>query len=226
MSPQFEPLCEQLLRAGIAPRYVRRYVTELEEHLEDLTAAFMEEGAARPEAEARAYARLGYPEDLAQAMIGRQELRSWSARAPWAILVLGPLSLALGTVACAFLLVLAQEYGMGPGSHPDIPAWFVGLSKMVEALANFGLPVLCGWAIAAIAMRQRLQSIWPLLALALVALLGSQIQLNVLLVPGGHGSIEVGFGLGATPDPRLALNLLLIVSPYLMWRKWVMPTYG
>ena len=33
---QFENLREMLLRAGVAPRRVRRYVTELNEHMADL----------------------------------------------------------------------------------------------------------------------------------------------------------------------------------------------
>ncbi|MBB2969869.1 permease prefix domain 1-containing protein [Mesorhizobium sp. RMAD-H1] len=226
MSPLFDPLRERLLRAGIAPRYVHRYVTELKEHLEDLTDALMEEGASRSEAEARAYARLGDEDDLAQAMMGRNDLRSWSARAPWATLVLAPLTLAIGVAACALLLIGAREYGVGPGSHPDIPAWFVGLVDAVETLSNFILPILCGWGIAVIAMRQRLQSVWPAVALALVALLGSGLQLDVALpsASGDAGSLMVGFG--TFSNPRLVLNLLLILSPYLVWRKWVMPTYG
>ena len=38
MSAPFDPLRERLLRAGIAPRHVRRYLRELTEHLADLTA--------------------------------------------------------------------------------------------------------------------------------------------------------------------------------------------
>lgn len=34
----FDAVAETLLKGGIAPRHVRRYVSELSEHLEDLTA--------------------------------------------------------------------------------------------------------------------------------------------------------------------------------------------
>lgn len=33
----FEAVRERLLRAGVTPRYANRYVTELREHLADLT---------------------------------------------------------------------------------------------------------------------------------------------------------------------------------------------
>ncbi|WP_420961347.1 hypothetical protein [Brucella sp. IR073] len=224
MSLLFDPLREQLLRAGIAPRYINRYVMELKEHFEDITTALVAEGFDKQEAEVWAYARLGNQEDLVQAMIGRSELRSWSARAPWMTVVLAPLSLAVGLAACILLLIAAQIYGVEPGSH-SVPTWFAGLTDAVKILSNLILPILCGWGIAAIAMRQRLQSIWPAIALVLVALLGSALQLDVTLpsASGSAGSIQAGFS--GLPDSRLALNLLLVLSPYLAWRNWVMPTY-
>ena len=55
MAKQWGELRERLLRAGVAPRHVRRYVTELEEHLSDLRAE--EEHAGRSKAEAEQAAR-------------------------------------------------------------------------------------------------------------------------------------------------------------------------
>ena len=45
MAMWLRELRERLLRAGVAPRHVRRYLTELREHWADLTA---EEGRWRP----------------------------------------------------------------------------------------------------------------------------------------------------------------------------------
>ena len=52
-------LRERLLRAGVAPRHVRRYLTELHEHWSDLVAEEQRSGRSRTEAEAVALARLG-----------------------------------------------------------------------------------------------------------------------------------------------------------------------
>ena len=38
MSKPFGELRERLLRAGVAPRHVRRYLNELDDHLADLRA--------------------------------------------------------------------------------------------------------------------------------------------------------------------------------------------
>lgn len=219
MPRPFDTLSEQLLRAGIAPRYVHRYMTELKEHLEDLTTAFVNEGLPEPEAAAEAYARLGNQEELIQSMISRGELRSWSARAPWITVVLAPLSLAVGVAACVLVFIAARIYGITPGPHP-IPAWFANLADAVKIVANLILPIACGWGTALIAMRQRLQSIWPIVALALVALLGSIMQLDVVLPSASSSAGRLMVGLGMLPDSRLVLNLLLILSPYFAIR-WI-----
>src|SRR5579872_3635721 len=105
MAKPFNELRERLLRAGIAPRHVRRYLTELSDHLADLMAE--EERASRntAEAESAALARLGGIDDLAMAMIEQRQFQSWCVRAPWAIFGLAPLFLLAWAyfVACLIL---------------------------------------------------------------------------------------------------------------------------
>lgn len=54
----FEALRERLLTAGIAPRHVRRYLAELNDHLDDRTQAQRDAGYDTEDAKirARAYA--------------------------------------------------------------------------------------------------------------------------------------------------------------------------
>jgi hypothetical protein len=82
MAMWLHELRERLLRAGVAPRHVRRYLTELREHWADLTAE--EERAGRNPAEAATLAltRLGRVDELARTMIEQPELRSWTAPVP------------------------------------------------------------------------------------------------------------------------------------------------
>src|SRR5215469_18049790 len=102
--PRFDRLTERLLEAGIAPRHVRRYVRELSDHFDDLVREEIGSGAARELAQARALSRLGSEEDLAQAMLARPELRSLTARYPWAVFGLGPIALlALSIVGGVYL---------------------------------------------------------------------------------------------------------------------------
>src|ERR1700734_2137768 len=91
MAKQFSELRERLLRAGVAPRHVRRYLGELTDHLADLRAEERQAGRSRAEAEAAAMLRLGGVDELAQAMIGQREFQSWSVRAPWAAFGVAPL---------------------------------------------------------------------------------------------------------------------------------------
>jgi len=184
MLKPFDRLGERLLTAGIAPRHVRRYLTELNEHLDDLRTE--EKGAGHdPEiANARALARLGTADDLAAAMAGRPEFRSWAAREPWAALVI-----------------------------------FATMFRF-ESLV---LPVLLGWGIAIVAIRQRLPSFWPIIGLAVIAVFGAASQLSITLptAPAAHGEISFGMYLHGAEIYRLFLNLILITAPYLVWRHFI-----
>ena len=106
MPNKLDELRERLLRGGVAPRHVRRYVRELREHLADLTAEERAAGRAPADAESAALARLGNIDDLAEAMIGQRQFRSWTNRAPWLTFGAGSLA-ALGAaylIACSLLL--------------------------------------------------------------------------------------------------------------------------
>ena len=105
MAKPFSELRERLLRAGVAPRHVRRYLTELADHWADLTAEEERAGRSRADAESAALVRLGRMDDLARAMIEQRRFQSWCVRAPWAVFGLAPLFLlaAAYLVACLIL---------------------------------------------------------------------------------------------------------------------------
>ena len=86
----FDAVAETLLKGGIAPRHVRRYVRELADHLDDLTAQQRAAGYDGEEARTRARARLGDDSELAQAMLEQPGMRSWPARMPWLMFLLLP----------------------------------------------------------------------------------------------------------------------------------------
>lgn len=67
MEKQFRELRERLLLAGVAPRHLRRYLSELRDHLADLKAEEERAGRNRSEAEKRALLRLGGIDELANA---------------------------------------------------------------------------------------------------------------------------------------------------------------
>src|SRR5947199_7540964 len=233
MAKQFNELGERLLRAGVTTRHVRRYLTELAEHLADLRAEEERAGRSRADAESAALVRLGVMDDLAKAMIEKRQCQSWCVRAPWAMFGLAPLCLLAGAyfVACVYLWFGWKIFLPGadtPFVSPTGPIY--GIANMYFQAGKFyyfSVPVLVGWAIGLIAARQRLKAVWPTVGLVLIAWMGAtaQIQASRTAVPGGLGHISMNFftlrpaGQAISGDLVHALAIfMLAVLPYLVWR--------
>ena len=214
MQRLFPDLQERLLRAGVAPRHVRRYVAELNDHLADLTVEAECAGLSRKDAEAVAVSRLGSEDELAAAMLGRPELRSWSARAPWAVFGLG----ALGSLAAAYAVALSILWSGWRMFLPESATPFVRLEGWavpyfgMGRLIYYGAPVFVGWALGVIAARQRVRAVWPVAGIALACLAGAMAQVRV----GAVGS--VGLAIAPVSVTYLAGLMVLAALPYLVWR--------
>jgi hypothetical protein len=225
---RFPALRERLLRAGVAPRHVRRYLAELSDHLADLTAE--EQRAGLPPAAARSAAlhRLGTPDTLAQAITSQPNVQSWSARAPWAVFSLTPLLLlaAFWFIALCLLRLGWQNFLPGASTPFDTlgPHTFfdpLNIYFQLDRALYLGAPILAGWCMLLTAARQRLNALWPTVSLALLAVLAatSHVQANRLTVPSGLGHIRVDFALRAAAQNEYALVVLLFaLAPYLLWR--------
>jgi len=85
-------LQNELLRSGVAPRHVRRTVSELGDHFDDLVDGALTDGIELYAAQERALAELGDPRDLALAIRSQPELRSWAYRFPYLALIVYPLT--------------------------------------------------------------------------------------------------------------------------------------
>jgi hypothetical protein len=235
MAKLFHELREHLLRAGVAPRHARRYLTELGDHLADLTAEEERAGRCRAEAESTALVRLGGVEELAKSMVGRREFQAWTAQAPWALFGLAPvMTLALAYfVACCYLWFVwkiflptadtpfgAQALGAGSIRRFENICFQAGKYYYVFA------PVFVGWGTALMAGRQRLKGLWPGVGLVFIALMGGTAQIHAgrTAVPGGLGHIRMDFALGqplrGIPEGLLGAMVILLLTavPYLAWR--------
>ncbi|WP_353069984.1 hypothetical protein RBB75_06875 [Tunturibacter empetritectus] len=227
MARPFHELRERLLRAGVAPRYVKRYLSELVDHLADLNAEEERAGLSPGDAKSAALLRLGETEDLARAMIDQRQLQSWSVRAPWATFCLAPLSLLAAAYFIACLILWSGWRIFLPGL--DSP--FVPINGL--AILYFGVgwslftaaPTLIGWAIGLIAARQRLNLVWPIVGWILVALVGGTAKVHAHR-PNLHDKvahITMSFTLGpllqGIPDglSQALLIFLLTVLPYLLF---------
>jgi hypothetical protein len=228
MPKSFHELRERLLRAGVAPRHVRRYLTELGDHFADLRAEEERAGRNGADAESAALARLGSMEDLSKAMTGQRQFQSLCARAPWAMFGLAPVFFLAGAYFVALLILWSGWKVFLPGTDAPFVAidGFAGLYFGVGRLLYFTAPILVGWGIALMAARQRLKAVWPAIGLVLIAVMGGTAQVHAgrTAVPAGVGHIRMDFALGTSfhgiPDGlfRALVILSLTVLPYLIWR--------
>ena len=99
---------QHLLRRGIAPAVAERVAEELGEHYEDLVTEFRARGMADAAARRRAAMALGKLEDVAAAMDGSRELKTWPYRYPRAALIVYPLACAAALPAAPVLAGLAH----------------------------------------------------------------------------------------------------------------------
>ena len=219
MPKLFEELRRRLLVAGVAPRHIRRYIAELQDHLADLRRDAPSEDAAA--------ARLGDLETLARPMLDRPEFRSWTARAPWLTLVGGPiLAMAVASAAwfAVFAAIMLSIKAMNPGRTVE-PMWLQNMTQGAIYVLIFVTPNLIGWTLSAEAIRRRVTPFWPLIGLAVFALISGAYDVSVTFpkMEGEHGELQIGFG-WALPFPdsfkfglRGAINFVLTAGPYLFW---------
>ncbi len=230
MSKPFHELRERLLRAGVAPRHVRRYLAELADHLADLRAEEERAGRNRADAESAALIRLGALDDLAKAMIEQRQFQAWSVRVPWAIFGLAPaLFLAVAWFVALFILWSGWQMFL-PGAVTPFGIGrvhgFANLYFQVGRMIYLGAPILVGWGIGLLAIRQRLRAIWPAVGLILIALIGGtgQVHAHPPAAPGGLPHVSMGFTLAPVVqgNPAGLLHALILLSmtavPYLIWR--------
>jgi hypothetical protein len=211
---QFPRLSERLLRAGIAPRHVRRYRRELADHYDDLVREELEGGAGRELAQTRALSRLGSEDTLAAAMLARPELRAFMVRYPWAVFGLGPMLLLVLSIAAALFAEYgiiqsatkwAPLFGITPG--PAAAHGFTQIMLVWNTLAIYGAPLLIAWLFYWIGTRQCMPIAWIATGVAMVCILGG-FQDLVFYDTGckGCGHLDLTSGL-LPPFPNLAEGL-------------------
>ena len=233
MATQFHELEERLLRAGVAPRHVRRYLSELADHFADLTEEEQRAGRNLAEAQSAALARLGKTENLARALLEQRQFQSWLARAPWVMFGFVPL-ICLGAaylVAC-FYLWCGWKFFLPGADTPfgAIPASTYSLENMYFQTGKFyyySAPIVVGWTIGIMAGRQRLKAVWPTVGVVLIAWMGATARIHAsrTAVPRGLGHISMDFFTFRSSSQNISESMLsalviftLALLPYLVWR--------
>ena len=198
---RFEGLRESLLKGGIAPRHVRRYLAELTEHLDDLTEKQRAQGYDGEDATSRARALLGEDRELAAAMLEQKRFRSITARAPWAIFgILPPFAAtAAMLIPLGILVVTAKVLGFLEKGAAR-PHWFELLATATAACANLVFFPLASVLFVALVVRHRLSPYWAVVAVAIPLLLFLHSVAEFTL--SGHPGIRIGVGMAPIFLPK------------------------
>jgi hypothetical protein len=183
---QFELLCERLLRAGISPRHVRRYVRELRDHYDDAIQEELGKGAGRAAAEESAAKRLGEADHLVESALARPELLSWSRRWPWAVYIVAPLLF----YPAAFVATILVMVGLTPDGELPYPASLLEVLKAIRLLGLYVVPVITASAFAMLARRRGVSRGWAWTSIALITFVGALPNLDVYPDAVGAG---IGF---------------------------------
>lgn len=223
MPQPFEELQERLLRGGIAPRHVRRYRRELEDHFSDLLALQSERGYDEPDASLRARALLGNDDELAEAMLATKRFRSLTARAPWLVFgILPPLLIVV--------LLLGVGLGMAALSIPlhtpqmPLPSWCAPAAQAICGFTNYAIGPLTVVLVLLTAWRQRFAGGWPLIGVVAAALFGVITTLSVVMPYGPHkGAVSVLMGVAfpaILQTARFALAAATIAgASFFFWKR-------
>lgn len=185
----FDHLREPLLRAGISPRHVKRYLTELAEHYDDAIHDEERRGASHAEAEHAARARLGDDEHLVESALARPELRSVAARFPGLIFGAGPV-LSYIALIVGITLAVANVVGI---PHGPVSQSFAQAAAALCVFFDRVLPALIALAVVALAVQQRHVGRWPLIGAAIIALVGGTTDITIQFPPtiGMEGELQI-----------------------------------
>ena len=195
---QLEALRKRLLRSGVAPRHVRRYLRELRDHYDDAVHEELNKGASRESAEESASSRLGEPDHLVESALARPELLSWSRRWPWAVYIVGPLLL----LPAAFVATILAMVGLA-GTEPPISAPLLELLKAIRLFGLYVLPVITASGFALLARRRGVSHGWAWASITLITFVGALPNLDVY-------ADAIGAGIGFSTRIHYLVEILLL----------------
>jgi len=217
---RFVAIADELLRAGLAPRRVRRILFELESHMEDLLEEIQGRGLSPAQAEEEASRRL-CAEAVVAAARERIELHSGMRRWPAVAFTLLPL-LAYAALFSGGLALIAA--GLSFSKSLGFPVERFSLLQQVTGATMAGIEFLLPASVAItfciIASSRRAPLCWTLAGVALVSLLGATTNAQLELPPfvsrpalgAGIGFSTEAFG---APLLRAACTFFVVSLPYL-----------
>lgn len=221
----FAALKERLLRAGVAPKHVRRTVMELEAHRQDIITELRGRGVPVAQAEDEARARLGSDDTLAASVLARPELRSWARKRPWAAFTIVPIVsfLAAFVVWVVSFIVLVETLKDALGMPFLERAGVRPVAAFLFSTALWGLPVLIGGACMWFAAVRRAGAAWPIAGVAIISLTAAAANLSLdWPAPPAQAAFSAGIGINTDNALPVAMRggamMGIVLLPFFAWR--------
>ena len=224
--PKFAHLAPPLLRAGVAPRFVNRTISELDLHFQDLVAELRSQGMSQERSEGEAAVRLGSDETILASVLARPELRSWARQWPWVAFAILPVSaFVIGQVLALFVVVWPVKFAAQlSGNAAETLAVLQSLGTAFVQSALWGVPAAAAAVCGVQAFKRRTPMLWPVIGVVVIGLLGALTNASFTLPPGGgQASLGAGIGFSTTnlgaPLLRAAFTVVVVGMTILWWRQ-------
>jgi hypothetical protein len=215
-----EEVERRLAPSGLPPGYIRRFMDELSDHLQDFTEETMS-------TEANVSSRLGEPSQVAQAAVESYRRRSFLGRHPTAALLVFAVSPVVTSIAglvallwagCEIVDKFCPTFFDGP------PKWLDGALPDVLRITTIAVPsALASTFYCWLARRFGLNMKWGFASCVMIAALAATLTYSVELsdVPGQSG---LRFGMGLPyPVSELSQFLMFVFSSIKQMAQLLVP---
>ena len=214
----------QLACGGVAPKYIKRTLSELNSHLKDLKNQALGEGFSPAEANEKALAAIGDEKTLVQEILGKRELKSWLWRFPKLSFILLPVLIIIVSIflfgVCLYLLAnyFPELFEMSAGTI--IPIWARAFIEIWSMLNFQLLAPLVGVGMILLAKQRLIPLRWPIIGMVLVLFIGSGWGYEIYWPTATtEGSLNMSWGYSFLPrgfrdghDLQNYLNMLATIS--------------
>jgi hypothetical protein len=173
----FREMRVELIRGGVAPKYIERTLMELNTHYRELKNQAIIDGLAENEAQERARQAIGNESTLVKEILSKPELKSLSWRFPKTLFILAPLlalvlsiGIFLGVLILLFIY-LPSMTEMDPGTSPAL--WIKMLLEISSIFNLYLMPSILAVFTILFAKQRMVDLKFPIIGIALLTIIGS-----------------------------------------------------